>query len=92
MIHLHSTPLLTGLSALMLTLAVGPSQTQGSSKGPIKTIDEGIAARNQPQEPGQAAPETGERYSEALGIRYPTGPGIRADELRSNAQVILYGT
>jgi hypothetical protein len=89
MAHVHSSFHFRHLSATVLMLSAGLNQALAYASSPIRVAEAGLLADKPAQEASKDTPQTEQAYSEELGIRYPTGPGIRVDELRANGQLII---
>ena len=80
---------LTALFVATLPLSAAVDWTNAQTASPIRTELTSNKEAFQSQEDASTPPGSGEGYSEELGLRYPTGPGITARTIRANGQVIL---
>lgn len=87
---LHRIILLYGaLFTATLPCSEAVGWTNPLETGLIRTALKWTEKPFQPQQDVSTEPESVEGYSEELGLRYPTGPGIAARTIRANGQVIL---
>ena len=79
-------------SALFLASLSGTgvfSSAKSLAASPIRTCLTSTEVGFQSPQDASEPLESAEGYSEELGLRYPTGPGISARTIRANGQVIL---
>ena len=86
----HHPILQRGLLILaFMGLSSTPGWGLGNGERPIRTPSMNENGGSLRSQEASTPSEAEEGYSEELGLRYPTGPGITARTIRANGQVVL---